>query len=155
MNHEKYRSNRRSPTAILAPSGLLGLAVVTLVQLLQVEEPLDVSLTVSVYCFAISIPILALRVMAKTRESQFEYLVKIWWVEGTLYVGLLASFVGFVAVFFHFSYIVGALFLCFGIAAVVVDLVYSNILVAINEQETSEAAGDTRGNLQQNNNVRR
>ena len=88
----------------------MGVNLVITVQLLSLPS-LDIPLNIALHCFALSTPFLALIVMIHTIESCYENTI-IWPFEIDFWFVLspLVSFIGITALFWHFSWIVGALF---------------------------------------------
>jgi hypothetical protein len=67
--------------------GLLGVGVIAVFQLLTVPT-LDKRLTVALYCFAISIPLLALFLRALLAEAACVYRIPVWYVPVSSILGV-------------------------------------------------------------------
>lgn len=104
-------------------SGALGIAVFALVQFLQLPN-LDVSLTIGLYCFAISIPFTATGIVLLTQRSidPPEFVTLVFNVGGI--VGLLASVLGMACLFWHFCPAVGIVFTIASISAYLSSVYY-------------------------------
>jgi hypothetical protein len=112
-------------------SGSLAISVVILTQLLQVEPPLTSSLTISLYCCAVSIPLSSLDLVLMSARldrkadagelSTRHYFLYVW---GFNVWGPLVALVGTIAVFAHFSGISAILFAIISVAAFVCGMVY-------------------------------
>src|ERR1700675_4379748 len=89
--------------------GLIGVAVIAVFHLLGLPS-LGKSLTVSLYGFAISIPLLSFNILAFIAESGYAYYENIWYHPLSFFLGALASLVGIGGLFFHFSIKLGVLF---------------------------------------------
>ena len=116
-NLQDQHTRQRIQTEIVLFSGLLALPLITIVQLLPGTEPLDWPLFISVLCFAVAIPLLAIRIFERRRHLAEEQLLKAQEL-GSLKKfsdwGATINLVGLAAVFFHFSYIVGVAFVLSG-----------------------------------------
>ena len=121
MVRKKITIHKRNNTLI--SSGLIGVGVIAIVQISSIN-PLSKSLLVAVFCFSISIPFLAamLWVLAQLTDDMKAPLTGYF---RTLYsFGFIFSFAGIAAVFFHFHYVVGIIFLVSSILAVVCAVVF-------------------------------
>jgi hypothetical protein len=112
--------------------GLVGVAVIAVFQLLTLSS-LDKRLTVSLYCFATSIPLLSFFVQSKVAESWYTNSVSFWYTVLPLLIGATIWFVGLAAVFFHFSIIVGLIFSLLAILGVISVTRYQALLEEVNK----------------------
>lgn len=111
------RTRQRIQTEIVLFSGLLAIPVIAIVQLLSIAEPLDCWLFVSVLCFAVSIPLLAIRIFERRRHLAEEHLLtaqELGPLKKLSDLGANINLVGLTTVFFHFSWIVGVAFIVSG-----------------------------------------
>ncbi len=138
-DEERYDKEHRSEANEnrLICSGALGVPVVAVIQLLQVSS-FDRPLLFSLFCFAVSIPLMAMSVYVITvgidnKNPLQDRLSKIYrrlFMFGTL-IGLFATAGGLLALFFHFgSYAeyVGWVFLSMCIVATVFGIKLANRL---------------------------
>jgi hypothetical protein len=91
-------------------AGLLGVALVTTVQILSVPQ-LGRALTFSIYAFAFAIPLLCFSLHAVMQEEQNLKTVEPTYVFFANLIGVVAASVGVAALFFHFSLATGICFL--------------------------------------------
>ena len=96
----------------LVYSGLLGISVIAVVQLLGTSV-IDKPLTVSLYAFAVAIPMLAISIYAVAFEASYEYTVIPIYMDIANFGGPLASIIGTAGLFWHFSRLIGITFLSF------------------------------------------
>jgi hypothetical protein len=112
---------------------LIAISVVALVQLLSVGQ-LDIPLKISLYCFAVSIPLLSLASLNRLAASAQEYIVDAWYDSFAIAFGSLASFVGVGALFWHFSRIMGGLFFAISFFGVIAYLRFYFELEKVNDK---------------------
>jgi hypothetical protein len=114
-------------------SGLIGIALIAVFQLLALPD-LDKRLTVSLYCFAISIPLLAFFVLAMVAEAKYTHLSELWLYNAVpLVLGIPIWFVGLAAVFFHFSLVIGSIFSLLAILLLLASKRHRTLLKQINK----------------------
>ena len=125
---------------------LLGINVVAVVELVGVNQ-LDAALKVAVHCFAVSIPLLVLHILARINESQNKY-----HTESGGYFYLVTFFSPFIslagigAFFWHFSPTVGLLFIVTGVFALVAFFGYTTELEKANQNNAEESrSSDLKG----------
>jgi len=111
--NEKERKNLRTPDQVLTIekvvcTALVGIGVIAVIELLG--TPLDSALTFSLYCFAISIPFLAAYSLILASATRHEQIVGKWYLNIVGIVGIVAAFVGVGAIFWHFNWAIGLLF---------------------------------------------
>ena len=97
--------------------GLIGVALI-MVQPFLAATTLDVSARVSVYTFAVAIPLLAALVLVNRQEVFRGRRTTAVSVTIAQVIAQLAAFVGIVAGFWHITWIAGATFLAAGLVAV-------------------------------------
>jgi hypothetical protein len=105
--------------------GALGAEVVAFTQLLG-RDQLDIPLTVSLYCFALSLPFLVLGIMlfifaSRARLPDRGIAGRVLLLSHLL--GLLPAFIGLVSLFCHFSALAALLFAGSSVACVVLALI--------------------------------
>lgn len=71
---------------------------------------LDKRLSLGLYCFVISIPLLALHLRILLLHTGADYRIRTWYDPVAAIIGLLLSLVGLTATFFHFSIKAGCVF---------------------------------------------
>jgi hypothetical protein len=81
----------------------LGVSVVGTIQLIAIQS-LDLALATSVYCFAVSIPLLTLGLYVAIIESREQFTVESRILIYAESVGVLTAGLGIAAMFFHFSF---------------------------------------------------
>jgi len=116
---EKYPlSETQHREDMLIYSGLLGIAVIAVVQLLGAPA-IDRSLTVSLYAFAVAVPMLAVSIYGLTVELGYKYAVMPAYMEIAHFGGALAAITGTAGIFWHFSRLIGLTFLSISVLAVI------------------------------------
>jgi hypothetical protein len=88
---------------------ILGFDLVAVLQLLTLSA-LDKRLLVALYCFVISIPLLALHLRILLLHANAEYRLRTWYDPLTTIISLPLSVAGVAAIFFHFSITAGCVF---------------------------------------------
>lgn len=126
MEEREIRENRSRFFRLLF-SGALGIAVLAVIECLQLRpDAFDAPLTVSLYCFAISVPLTATGIVLPTMGDK-PVLQKldafIFYIGGR--VGLSVSFLGMVCLFWHFFTAAGIIFAVFGLLAYMFSVRYS------------------------------
>jgi hypothetical protein len=119
--HSEYRVS----VDRVVSSGALAISVVTLTQLVQVEPHLGVALTVSLYCFAVSIPLTALDlVFMAVRLDRKRYQAPVLSSRDRFIydnmigvVGTIAAWIGTIAVFAYFSALAAIVYGIVGLSA--------------------------------------
>jgi hypothetical protein len=111
---------------------LLVINVIALIQLLSVVQ-LDIPLKVSLYCFAASIPLLTLSWLNGHSISQQEYYVDSMYDFVPSIISLFISFAGICALFWHFSWTIGVLFMGTSVLAWILGILYYNQLREANK----------------------
>ena len=111
---------------------LIGVDLIAVFQLLTLPI-LDKRLTVALYCFAISIPSLAMYLRSVIAQSTCPYNILVWHVPLGGILGLTISVVGLGAVFFHLGIVAGCLFSVFAILGFLASNRYRQIIKQVNE----------------------
>ena len=115
-------------------AALAGISTVAVIQILGLPT-LDARLKVSLYCFAISLPLLSLRLVAIAIESGYKYTVaEPRYIGIPTFLGPFVSFAGVAAIFLHFSWVIGGVFTAFSIASAFVILVFKFQVEAANRE---------------------
>jgi hypothetical protein len=138
MGNEPRRIHK--PKANLIFSGLIGVGIVSIVELLSVN-PLSKSLRVAVFCFSISIPFLAgaIFVLSELATLNDELQIQINHYFRFLYFyGVLFSLAGIAAIFFHFHYAFGIVFIVASVVALVCALMFFKKLAQSLEDVDAE-----------------
>lgn len=140
MAYEKYTINKADLNRLeLIHGGLLAISVVVLMELLA-KSSLDTPLTISLYCLAISIPLITLQILTLRADLQYEFTINHWFTIHTGIAALLISFVGLGAMFWHFFWIVGVIFVVFGLYGLWAWGDYNRAIKEANQGEEPEAA---------------
>jgi hypothetical protein len=95
-----------------------GICTVALIQILGVTNR-DAPINIALYCFAIAIPLLAVKLYAVAIESTYEITIITWYMQSISFAGIAGAIVGILCIFWHFSWLVGITFLICGVAGVV------------------------------------
>lgn len=90
-------------------SAFLGFDLIAALQFLTLNA-LDKRLWLALYCFVISIPLLALHLRILLLHTGAEYRIRTWYDPVATIIGLPLSVVGLAATFFHFSVKAGCVF---------------------------------------------
>jgi|SRR5882672_12517169 len=94
----------------LITGGLIGVGVVVIVTLLGFNQ-LDRPLTLALYCFAGSVPLLSMVLLSAVTTTRFPLHNFFWYHTLASAVGALAALIGVNSLFWHFSRKAGSLFL--------------------------------------------
>jgi len=109
----------------------LGFDLIVVLQLLTLTS-LDKRLTVALYCFAISIPLLALYLRVLLLHAPFDRLTLTWYAPVASILGLDLSVIGLAAVFFHLSVMAGYAFSGFVVFGYIASHHYRKRVIEIN-----------------------
>lgn len=115
-------------------TALIGISAVAVIQLLQVTA-LDVPLKVSLYCFAISIPMLALYLLIILSKPNYKLQSDMWADQIAVYTGGFCSVVGIAAIFWHFSVSIGITFIITSIFAYILIRIWVSRMNRINHSD--------------------
>jgi hypothetical protein len=107
-HHRKYNT--------LMASGLAGVNVIAIVQLASTNT-LSWPLTIGVFCFAVSIPLLAATVVVLSEHEELPEMHQTFHYAVLLLGGSFLSLAGIAALFFHLNYAAGGAFLITVISA--------------------------------------
>src|SRR5215813_10434791 len=110
MTLERREISRNIKVVEVINGALAGIAVVAIVQMLSLQS-LDVGLTVSVCCFAVSIPFLASLLLCKIQSERFGFTTNNVAIGRVSDFGKIFSLVGIGALFFHFTVYAGIIFI--------------------------------------------
>ena len=125
MDDDKVRKAAESMFEIIC-GGLIGIDIIAIIQMIGLP-PLDSGLTLALYCFAISLPLLALFVFFVQIERTRKCSIDIWYKYLFLAVGIVCAPLGVGLLILHLSqtaaYVFG--FLCFG------GVVFTGLHIAI------------------------
>jgi hypothetical protein len=131
MSNEHIEQAQARESLKIASGALVGLAVVALVQMLSLNG-LDLPLGVSVFSFAISIPLLSAAFISAIVETSFDYSVdKPFLLKAVMLSGYLASLIGVSALFFHFAIYAGVIFIAGSVIGFLAVTLYDNKLRAL------------------------
>ena len=103
-------------THTLVTSGLVGVSVVSIVQLASISN-LSASLLTAIFCFSVSIPFLAATIFILAHESDSTDVFQTTYYSILGICGMLLSLGGIAALFFHFHYAAGGVFIISSIVA--------------------------------------
>jgi hypothetical protein len=132
---------------LLMHGGLLGVSVVVLTQLLQVKVPeLDWKLWISIFCFAVSIPLLSMTVLARTIEDSVDRApIKGFFLVWSSRLGLVAAFGGIAAVFLHLFGVAFWVFLSVSVFSLLVGAGYYSRVVKHGSKGATGGASNVGG----------
>jgi hypothetical protein len=102
---------------------LIGVDIIALIQFVSLPA-LTVQLTVALYCFTVSIPLLAFFVFSILVEKTRNCSLDIWYKQFALVSGMLGSLVGIGAILFHLSETAGAVFMVLCVIAIVLTNIH-------------------------------
>ena len=114
---------------------LIGVSTVIVVQLLQLTA-FDVPLKISLYCFAISIPMLTAYLVSVLIKINHTLQVKMWSEGVAVSIGGACSIVGMGAIFWHFSISIGITFIVAVLAAFVLVRIWGAKMDRVNKKST-------------------
>jgi len=112
---------------------VLGFDLIVLLQLLTLSS-LDKRLTVALYCFAISIPLLALHLRVLLLHAPFQRRVLTWYSPVAAILGLELSVIGLAAIIFHLSVRAGYTFAGFVIFGLIASHHYRRRIIELNSE---------------------
>ena len=131
---DKLRERAREDRLVF--SGALGISVLAIIQFLQLSEG-NSTLSFSLQCFALSIPLCAMGVVLADWELARKRQVRNDWLYRSVgYGGLIVTGVGLVGLFLHLGNVLGTFFYGWGTAG----LYFIGVLVAFT------VMGFSRGN---------
>lgn len=135
-SHERYRKQN------LAYSALLGVAVVSVVQLVSLDE-LSTALRVSIVSFSLSIPLLATSayIIFLSRKYEYGYEVETQGTRFASIAGILLVLLGIDTIFWHLWWLAGGLFIVSSGSAFAIFLYYYLMVLRANVAEIKRDAG--------------
>lgn len=122
-------------TGIISAGAIMALAIMIVTQLLN-KESLDTPLTIALICFAVLIPLEAAGYIGGLYEMRAKYMARTltrweiyasWFTSAILVAGLIACF-------WHFSWIIGGIFLASCLVAVIYLAFYLDMLEKLNKE---------------------
>lgn len=131
-------SQKRHEQSTLIYAGLIGIGVFFVIDLIS-ETPLDLPLSIALYCFSISLPFLALLILFNQAISTREYAVFPVYVTISTIIGILGTVLGTIAEFWHISWIAGSLFTLCCLCGLVFFVLYRTALERVNKNEANVA----------------
>ena len=108
-------------------TALLGMSIIAVVQIVGRTE-LDISLIIALYCFAVAIPFLASFIWMIDSVSDPKKLADAWYYDFVGIIGALGALAGIGAIFWHFSKIIGVVFIVCSMFGFCSMIAYSNLL---------------------------
>jgi hypothetical protein len=111
MPDKMYKVNQQKRQQLnLIYGGLIGIGIFFIIDLVS-ETPLDTSLTVALFCFAIALPFLALLIMRNYIEATHKYTVRPAYINISAIIGALGIIIGLIAEIWHVTWIAGSIFI--------------------------------------------
>ena len=104
-------------------TALLGVSIVSVVEFVG-RTDLDLPLRVSLYCFAVAIPFLTAYLMVLNVSSRIEHIAGKWYLNALGISAILGALAGVGAVFWHFSRIIGLVFIACSIIGFFVWIIF-------------------------------
>lgn len=103
---------------------LIGLALISIVEMLGLPA-LDIPLKMSVFSFAISIPVLSAVILCMTNDSVFNLKPHGEGIHLAWFFGVFMSFLGISGLFFHLSLFAGILFVVLSLTGLCITVRYA------------------------------
>ncbi len=103
---------------------LIGLALIAIVEMLSLPV-LDIPLKMSVFSFAISIPVLSAVILCMINDSVFNQKPHGEGIHRAWFFGVFMSFLGIAGLFFHLSLFAGLLFVVLSLTALCMTVRYN------------------------------
>jgi hypothetical protein len=125
----------------LVYTAFLGAATVALIELQTTT--LDSPLRVGVFAFATAMPLLAGSILADLMKASYPINIDTHWEMGMIWVGMLASYIGIVCLFWHFSFFAAFVFFLVSIGAF---LAYGTVASKLKEINSHEEVKESRDN---------
>ena len=113
---------------------LLGIASVAVIQFLQLRT-LDAALTVSLYCFAIAIPILAMGMFIIAVQDLYQVTTYPVWADLVETLGVILAFFGLGGIFWHFQCQVAIMFGAVSVLVGALTWLYLRTVTRTNSEE--------------------
>jgi hypothetical protein len=112
----------------------LGIASLAVIQFLQLRT-LDAALTVSLYCFAVAIPVLAMGMFIIAVQELYEVTIYPVWADWVETLGVALAFVGLGGIFWHFHCQAAIVFGAVSVLVGTLTLLYVQRLTRTNSDE--------------------
>lgn len=145
MNRKYEVEPKWTQQAIVVYGGLIAIGVVIIQGLLSAPS-LDLPSLVSVFSFAVAIPLLATLVLINHSQAVYKYASYPLYLTLTVILGEGCAFLGILAAFWHFSWVAGVLLTFCGLAGLLIYAIYSKQLqrdnpeaIVVPEQENPPA----------------
>jgi len=126
----------------LLTAGLAGFCAVAVIELLAIEV-LDNTLTISMYCFCIALPVLIMHLANISMEFQIEYKAVVSFESTIVKIASFIAFGGIITLFWHFSWIIGFLFLVCSISAFFIHIHFYNKLIESIKEDSQKGISNT------------
>jgi len=140
MPEKIYRVNqKRHEQSTLIYAGLIGIGIFFVIDLIS-ETPLDLPLTIALYCFSISIPFLALLILFNQIMSSREYAIFPVYATISAVIGVIGALLGTLAEFWHVSWIAGGLFALCSLWGLVSFALFRSSLEKVNNEAGKQDA---------------
>ena len=137
MNSRKARIEREVfEIDRLTSTSMVAISVFVVIQLLQLNS-LDLALYISLFCFALCLPTMAISVMILNIEQFHKIKTRPKSIDRFGMIGLLAGFVGIAAVFYHFSWQACLLFVVVGIYVHSISYKYWKALNKLKDEDAA------------------
>ena len=120
-------------------AGLVGVGIAAVLTTLSIDV-LDLPLCITAYTFAISLPLLALSIVAISLKQRYKYTVIPWYIDFANFAGTICAAIGIAALFWHFSWAIGALFTLFGAFTFIAIFLFHESLKQANKKDEAQQA---------------
>ncbi|MWB96227.1 hypothetical protein GON26_17835 [Flavobacterium sp. GA093] len=132
-----YVKEKHQQENLFITTALISMSMIITIQLIN-EKLNSLQLTIALYCFAISIPLLVGSIAALYLEKLYKIRAHIWYLWICNFFGCLLSIVGIGAVFFNFNWILGTIFLLCSLFTLFVIASYTGLLEKINDDNEKD-----------------
>lgn len=135
---KKYQvKEKHQQENLFIATALISTSMVIIIQL--INERIDtLQLSIALYCFAISIPLLVGSIAALYLERLYKIRAHIWYLWICIFFGCFLSISGITSIFFNFNWIFGTIFLASSLFVVFVMTSYTGLLEKINNDEQKD-----------------
>lgn len=135
---KKYQvKEKHQQENLFIATALISTSMVIIIQL--INERIDtLQLSIALYCFAISIPLLVGSIAALYLERLYKIRAHIWYLWICNFFGCFLSISGITSIFFNFNWIFGTIFLASSLFVVFVMTSYTGLLEKINIDEQKD-----------------
>jgi predicted outer membrane lipoprotein len=136
INKDVMKNNR------LIHAGFLSVSILAILQLTG-EQTLDCAQTISLYSFMIAIPLLAFNIYAINIElrHKYKYTIAAEYRAVPHLLGIFVPTCGITALLWHFSWLLGTLFIIVSIAIILALFTFYKILEKIEKEEGKQSSG--------------